>query len=82
VIVVKPGQSMGTHYHNEAEETFYFLEGTPQMIVDGEPHRVRAGDAFRLEPGERHSIVNDSNAPTRLVFIKCPYVPGDKVDVD
>lgn len=82
VIVCKPGQSLGTHYHNEAEETFYFLEGTPQMIVDGESHRVRPGDAFRLEPRERHSIVNDSEQDTRLVFIKCPYVPGDKVDAE
>ena len=81
VIVFKPGQELGKHCHNQVEETFYFLEGTPQMVVDDSSYRVKPGDAFRLEPPECHNIINDTDADTRLIFIKCPYVPGDKVDV-
>lgn len=79
IIVFKPGQELGAHRHAEVEETFYFLEGTPQMVVAGEVHRVTPGDAFRIEPGEPHNIVNDTNADTRCVFIKCPYLPDDKL---
>ncbi len=82
VIVFKPGQALGNHCHNQVEETFYFLEGTPEMVVDGKSHRVKPGDAFRLEPPECHNIINDTDQDTRLVFIKCPYVPGDKVDME
>ena len=78
VIVFRPGQELGPHKHMQVEETFYFLEGTPQMVIEGESYRVRPGDAFRVEPGEAHNIVNDTGADIRLVFIKCPCIPDDK----
>ena len=81
IIVFKPGQQLGRHCHNEVEETFYFLEGTPQMVVDDESYRVRPGDVFRLEPPECHDIINDTDQDTRLVFIKTPYLPDDKVNM-
>ncbi|HUT73581.1 MAG TPA: cupin domain-containing protein [Armatimonadota bacterium] len=78
IIVFHPGQSLGAHRHSEVEETFYFVSGEPLMIVDGQAHRVRRGDVFRLEPGEAHDIINDTAADTRVIFIKCPYLPNDK----
>ncbi len=79
VIVLKPQQKLGAHRHAEVEETFYFETGTPRIIVDGGEHRVRPGDVFRLEPGETHDIVNDGESDTRIIFIKCPYSPDDKI---
>ena len=48
------------------------------MVVDGQEHRVKPGDVFRLESGEAHDIVNDGAEDTRIIFIKCPYLPEDK----
>ena len=79
VIVFKAGQAMGPHKHEEVEETFYFTDGTPQLVVDGVATRVRPGDAFRLDAGEKHSIVNDADTDARCVFIKVPFLPDDKV---
>ena len=81
IIVFKPGQELGPHKHAQVEETFYFLDGAPQMIVDGVAHRVEPGDAFRIDPGEAHNIINDTATNTRLVFIKTPYLPDDKLSV-
>ena len=72
---------MGEHGHNQVEETFYFLEGAPLMVVDDDEFRVRPGDVFRLEPAECHDIINDTDQDTRLIFIKTPYLPDDKVDM-
>lgn len=80
VILMKPGDRLGAHYHNEVEETFYLLEGKCKFYVNGVEYQAVAGDAFRLEPLDRHDIVNDSDAPAKFVFIKCPYLPKDKVD--
>ena len=80
VLIFKPGQSLGYHYHKDVEETFYFLEGAPRFIVDDKEYRVRPGDAFRLDPGERHNIINDGEISTKAVFIKCPYLPEDKIN--
>lgn len=81
IIVFKPGEEMGPHRHEEVEETFYFETGTPQMVVNGESYRVKPGDAFKLEAGEAHNIINDGDTETRIVFIKCPYLPKDKVEL-
>lgn len=82
VIVFQPGQELGAHKHEQVEETFYFENGTPLMVVDDNKYRVTPGDAFRLEPGEAHNIINDSEEDTRIIFIKCPYLPGDKITID
>ena len=81
IIVVKPGQSLGPHKHEAVEETFYFECGTPQILVDDIAHRVRPGDAFKLSPGEAHDIINDADDDTRIIFIKAPYAPTDKVEL-
>ncbi len=81
IIVFHPGQELGTHYHDEVEETFFFLEGTPKVVVDDVEYRVKEGDAFRMEVKEKHNIINDSDSDTRIVFIKCPYLPKDKTAV-
>ncbi len=81
LIVFRPGQELGPHLHEQVEETFYFLAGSPLMVVEGEEMRVTPGDVFRVEPGECHDIVNDTNADTRLIFIKTPFLPDDKVDM-
>ena len=81
IIVFHPGQELGPHYHDEVEETFYFLEGEPKVVVDDVEYRVKVGDAFRIEPKEKHNIINDTPEPLKAVFIKSPYNPTDKVDV-
>jgi len=76
-----PGQELGRHLHRKVEETFYFVKGTPKMIVNDQEYRVRQGDAFRIEPGEAHNIINDTDEPIDAVFIKHIYAPDDKEDV-
>ena len=75
-----PGQSLGRHYHEEVEETFYFLKGAPKMAVEGETFRIRPGDVVRLAPGEKHDIINDSREPCEGIFIKSTHAPHDKVN--
>ena len=82
IIRLQPGQALGPHKHGEVEETFYFEAGTPVMVVNEQHYRVVAGDAFRLEPGESHNIVNDTDTLAHIIFIKCPYLPGDKIEVE
>jgi len=76
-----PGQELGTHLHEQVEETFYFTAGTGVMVVDGERTDITPGDALRIEPGEAHNIINTGQTPLEGVFIKHIYAPKDKVDV-
>ena len=80
VILVLPGDALSGHYHEQVEETFYIIQGKGTFTIDDVVHQVVEGDVYRLEATERHSIHNDSDQPLKLVFIKCPYLPDDKVD--
>ncbi len=79
IIYLKPGQEMGGHGHREVEETFYVIQGRPKFLVDGKEYQAEGGDVFRIEPFEKHDIVNDGPEPAKVIFIKCPYLPDDKI---
>lgn len=79
LIRLLPSQSLGTHYHRQVEEIFYCLRGAPLLLVEGLEHRVKEGDAFRVQAMERHDIRNDTGDVIDFLFIKSPYLPEDKV---
>ena len=79
VIRLRPGDSLGAHYHNRVEETFYVTSGSPKMVVNGAEIRAARGDVVRMEPSDRHDVVNDAGEPADLVFMKCPFDKEDKV---
>jgi mannose-6-phosphate isomerase-like protein (cupin superfamily) len=82
VILFAPGEQLGRHLHKAVEETFYFVEGSGgRFICNDKEFPIRIGAAFRIEPGEVHNIINDTQAPLKAVFIKSTYDPKDKVDV-
>ncbi|MBN1399474.1 MAG: cupin domain-containing protein [Anaerolineae bacterium] len=81
VILMLPGQTLGGHYHEQVEETFYVAEGEGVFLVNGETYIGQEGDAFRMEAQDRHDIRNESDRPLKLIFIKCPYLPQDKVNI-
>ena len=79
VLRFHPGEKLGAHFHERVEETFYFTKGAPLMQIGDREFRVRPGDAFRIDPSERHEIINDTNEDVEAVFIKSVYDPKDKV---
>ena len=81
IILYKPGEKLGEHYHNKTEETFYILEGTPTFMIDGKKMMMKSGDAFRLDMKVKHDIINESDKDCKILFIKTPYLPDDKVSV-
>ncbi|HOE11989.1 MAG TPA: cupin domain-containing protein [bacterium] len=80
VILIKPGEKLGAHYHDEVEEHFLILEGHPTMVIDEEEHACPPGQAWRIEAPHKHNLVNGTDGPVKVVFIKTPYLPKDKTD--
>ena len=73
-VVLLPGQGHSRHNHPESEEILYVLSGEgEQMISDGEPFRVRAGDTIYVPTGAFHSTLNTGWQTMRLLAI---YNPG------
>jgi mannose-6-phosphate isomerase-like protein (cupin superfamily) len=55
------GQATERHYHAEAEEIYYVVEGSGEMELDGERRPVGIGDAVLIPPGARHQIRADAD---------------------
>jgi oxalate decarboxylase/phosphoglucose isomerase-like protein (cupin superfamily) len=73
-VVLQPGKGHDRHNHPESEEVLYVLSGEgDQMLDDGEPFGVKAGDSIYVPTGVYHSTRNTGWEPMRLLAI---YNPG------
>jgi mannose-6-phosphate isomerase-like protein (cupin superfamily) len=69
---LEPGQATQRHYHGEAEEIYFVLEGEAEMELDGDRARVEHGQAIPIPPGARHQIRNVGTGPLRILCCCSP----------
>lgn len=69
---LEAGEATTRHYHREAEEIYFLLEGSATMEIDGERAQVRAGDAILIPPGAWHQIRADGDGPLRMLCACAP----------
>lgn len=67
------------HYHNVQTEVYYVLEGVAEVFLNEEKFDAKPGDAFILEPGEKHHIMNRSEQDFKIAVFKI-NLPEDSDD--
>ncbi len=73
-VVIMPGGGHSRHNHADAEDVLYVLSGAgEQMLDDGEPFKVSAGDVIYIPAGVNHSTFNAGWEPLRVLAL---YNPG------
>lgn len=81
VVVLRPGDEFANHLHEQHTESFVVIEGRAEIWLDRNICRVvAAGDVLRAEPHEEHFVRNPFEETFRAVFVKTPWVDGDKVN--
>ena len=81
VVVLRPGDEFANHLHEHHTESFVVIEGRAEIWLDRDTRRVvTVGDVLRAEPHEEHFVRNPFAETFRAVFVKTPWVDGDKVD--
>lgn len=81
VVVLRPGDEFGNHLHEHHTESFVVLAGRAEIWIDRRLRSVvSAGDVLRAEPSEEHFVRNPFDETFRAVFVKTPWVDGDKVE--
>ena len=73
--ILKPGHSVGMHFHDIDMEICYFLSGTGVVIENDTEIPVGPGDVNLVRPGEGHEIRNTS-ASEDLVYMAVVLYPN------
>lgn len=82
LVRILPGEDFTTHHHVEVEEIFYTLSGECEIYLDGEKYHLGPGDLVQVPPKANHYLRNEGDSVWDAVFVKSPFDPKDKVDVD
>jgi quercetin dioxygenase-like cupin family protein len=64
------------HSHRDADEFLYGLEGALTVIVDGQTHEIRAGDAIFIPRGAVHHHENLHDGAAKVLATITPGTIG------
>jgi quercetin dioxygenase-like cupin family protein len=76
LIVLEPGQEMGDHQVKEAALVLV-VSGEARVVCGGEAIDARAGELFRFDPDERHSLSSAGTGGARLLLTLAPWPAAD-----
>jgi quercetin dioxygenase-like cupin family protein len=65
---VQPGGSAGRHTH-PGIETGYVLEGEADLIIEGKPQHLKAGDSYSIPAGTVHDVKVTGDKPFKVLGI-------------
>ena len=74
-----PGTSSQEHYHTQAEEVYYVLEGRGGVRLDGETRAIGPGDVVVIVPGQRHKVWQEGEGDLVLLASCVPAYSMDEV---
>jgi mannose-6-phosphate isomerase-like protein (cupin superfamily) len=74
VLVFAPGFAAERHYHQDAEEIFWFVSGTCRVGAPGGTVVVPAGTVIYTPAGEWHVIENAGDAPLVMFLTVTPNI--------
>jgi oxalate decarboxylase/phosphoglucose isomerase-like protein (cupin superfamily) len=77
-VVLLPGLGHERHNHPESDEFLYVLCGEgEQMLDDGDPFPIRAGQTVVIPKGVWHSTINSGWEPLMVLAIYAPAGPEE-----
>ena len=88
LLELEPGAwSSQRHWHSQAEEFVYVLEGEVVLVTEGGEEILYAGDCAAFLPGDPdgHHLQNRSSTPVRVLEIGTAFMADDETtypDVD
>ncbi len=77
VAEIKPGEGPPLHLHRDREEYFYVLEGTYQLIVNGNETTVGPGTLVFVPRGTVHAFMNVASTLGKVLEWTIPGSNGD-----
>ncbi len=70
VLRVLPGHRLSYQSHRHREEHWVVVAGHPEVVLDGEVHRLAPGQHIHVPRGARHRIVNPGSETVEIVEVQ------------
>ncbi len=68
------------HFHENARQVFYILDGQANFTLDSKVYILGIGESIEVEAGIKHCIKNDAAFPLRFLVVSSPNAHGDRVE--
>jgi mannose-6-phosphate isomerase-like protein (cupin superfamily) len=79
-VVLPPGKSSRRHYHPEAEESYYVMQGMGLIQIDNEESILFPGDAVLIPAQSAHKVFNRGEDDPVLIVVCIPaWEPSNTV---
>ena len=77
-----PNTAEVRHYHRQADQFFYVLQGILLVAVGRSEFELSAGQGVHVRAGEIHQVHNRSAGSAEVLVISNPPSHGDRVSAD
>ncbi|HEX4923001.1 MAG TPA: cupin domain-containing protein, partial [Bdellovibrionales bacterium] len=77
VIRVDVGQQFSYQSHNQRAEHWVLVKGEATVILNEEPHRLKAGDYIYIPKGAKHRMRNEGKVPAEFVEVQIGSYLGE-----
>ena len=78
---VPPGSEEVMHYHEQARQFFYVLDGEETMTFEDHEVILRKGQGLEITSLTKHQFTNNSQADVHFLVISVPSTRGDRVNL-
>lgn len=79
---VAPGKGEAKHFHQQANQFFFILEGEAVLEVDNQIHRLAAQQGIYVPAGVVHQMRNENITDVVFTVTSTPKSHGDRVEVN
>lgn len=77
-----PGSSEARHYHNQAQQFFFVVDGEAVLEVEGKEFTLNGREGIHVLPRQAHRIFNRSASDLLFLVISQPPSHGDRVNAE
>jgi mannose-6-phosphate isomerase-like protein (cupin superfamily) len=78
VMCLQPNEEIGMETHVENDQFFRLEEGEGKVVMNGEEHPIKNGDAIIVPAGTEHNVINTS--PSQFLKLYTIYSPAHHKD--
>ena len=78
---VPAGSAEVMHYHEQARQFFYILDGEGTMSFEDHEVILQKGQGLEISPMLRHQFMNNSQKDVHFLVFSVPSTQGDRINL-